>query len=150
MCKSLFSIVGFGQLNVPISILWLALSSFSLKLSEHSDRNIELSNQWFFVHIVLPQTSPINTPTFQSFQSYFVFCTLLTLHGLLCLLGNLSLTFTITSQQDHRLPNNPWHPQLLLWCPVKARSHCSDNDAKRTHSIGWMSVCVFCVEQFDQ
>ena len=38
---------------------------------------------------------------------------------------------------------------------LKARSHCSDNendndnDAKRTHSIGWMSVCVFCVEQFN-
>ena len=39
---------------------------------------------------------------------------------------------------------------------LKARSHCSDyendndNDAKRTHSIGWMSVCVFRVEQFNQ
>ena len=39
---------------------------------------------------------------------------------------------------------------------LKARSHCSDNEndnnnnAKRTHSIGWMSVCVFCVEQFNQ
>ena len=39
---------------------------------------------------------------------------------------------------------------------VKAESHCSDNendpdhDAKRTHSIGLMSVCVVCVEQFKQ
>ena len=40
----------------------------------------------------------------------------------------------------------------------KARSHCSvnendndnDNEAKRTYSIGWMSVCVFCAEQFNQ
>ena len=39
---------------------------------------------------------------------------------------------------------------------LKAWSHCSNNekdnnsDAKRTHSIGWMSVCVFCEEQFNQ
>ena len=37
-----------------------------------------------------------------------------------------------------------------------AESHCSDNDndtdedAKGTQSIGWMSVCIFCVEQFNQ
>ena len=37
-----------------------------------------------------------------------------------------------------------------------SRSHCSDNqndsdnDTKRTHSSGLMSVCVFCAEQFNQ
>ena len=49
---------------------------------------------------------------------------------------------------------NKWHKcqkEGHCWISsIKARSHCSDNDAKRMHSIGWMSVCVFCVEQVHQ
>ena len=55
------------------------------------------------------------------------------------------------SHMANRLSALGWFSQRIKTSP-KAQSHCSDNDndAKRTHSIGWMSVCVFRRDRFNQ